>query len=290
MAAGDAIREGSRWIHGRPSSKDFVEWFKTVKLHEGMKHEDYVGGITLIPGSEKVGGRGSSQYRDVFTPYAKVETRVAYFWDLCASRGWIGEIEPIIPKGAMQEFKGVAVPEPFYLMPYQREDGNVGVRLAATMQVHIFDPTVNGKGFHGRGREVMVPNAGTKVGKFAGDEHATARVETGAVGRALGFAGMLVIPGSGVATAEDMQEVVGITPSGEDAALPGENGTAEPTSLREQVAALRQEIESDFPGLGDELETWAQGRKINLNEIQDTQLRAVHKQMEKVLETARADA
>lgn len=286
-------REGSRWIHTPPTGEEFAKWFKdTVKLHDGMPHEKYVSGITLIPGSEKHktrddSGRKTETYRDVFTPYAKVETRVAYFWDLCALKGWLGEIEPIIPKGALQEFKGIAVPDPFYFMPYPRDEaGNVGVRLACTMQVRVFDPATPG-GFDGKGKPVLLPPAGTKVVTFGG-EHQVARAETGAVGRALGMAGMLIIPGSGVATAEDMQELAaGPQATGEEATL--ETKIDEP-SLAEQVAALRQELESDYPGVADELEEWAQGRKINLNEIQETQLRAVHKQMTKVLDAAKAAA
>lgn len=286
------FREGSRWIHERPTSEEFAEWFKTVRIHEGMKHENYVGGITLIPASEKVkivrtlgNGRTAKveEYRDVFTPYAKVETRVAYFWDLCAERGWLGEIEPVIPKNAMSEFKGISVGEPFYLMPYAQDNGQVAVRLGCSMRVRVYEASATSQ----NRKPIMLPPAGTKVGKFSGDENAALRVETGAVGRSLGMAGMLVIPGSGVATAEDMQELAGLpATTGEEPALVDPN--AEGNDLRSQADALRQRIESDFPALADELEQWAQGRKINLNEISDTQLRAVVKQMEKVLEKADA--
>ena len=61
------------------------------------------------------------------------------------------------------------------------------------------------------------------------------RVRTGP-GRALGMAGMLVIPGSGVATAEDMQEnQTSADTSAEVAALPA----AEPADLIGEASQLR---------------------------------------------------
>jgi hypothetical protein len=111
-------REGSRWINERPTSQEVAEWFRSVPLHDGMDHEKYVGGITLIQGVEKadeiVGYDGDGRpvivedVRNVtFTPYMKVETRVAYFHDYVdrlgaddryAEVGTVPIIEPITPQ------------------------------------------------------------------------------------------------------------------------------------------------------------------------------------------------
>lgn len=296
-------REGSRWIGEPPTSDEFADWFKkAVPLHDGMDPERYVGGVTLIPAKEKrqvEQRKGNAvqivdQYRMTFTPYAKVETRLAYFWDLCAKNGWLGEISPVIPDTAMREFNSMQVGEPFYLAPYMREDGRMGLQRACTMRVRIYDPERGGK----HGGVVMLPPAGTKVGAFSSDLNSALRVETGAVGRALGMAGMLVIPGSGVATAEDMHELAGQTdalPDNSEPTLPAAPGggggaaAAADPSLEQRAAELRLRIESDFPGIADELEAWAQERSININEPKDTQLRALVKQMEKKLKEAGAE-
>lgn len=291
-------REGSRWIGEPPSADEFADWFrKSVRIHDGLDAENYVGGITLIPAKEKrqvEERRGQQvvfvdQYRMTYTPYAKVETRIAYFWDLCAVRGWVGEIAPLIPPNAMTQIQEATIGEPFYLMPSLREDGRIGYQRACTMRVRAYDPDRGGR----HGGVVMMPPGGTKVGPFSSDMNSALRVETGAVGRALGMAGILVIPGSGVATAEDMQELAGQTDrldEAEPSLPPPPNGdpAAAGDDLQAQAAALRLRIESDFPGLADELELWAQERKIDINEPKPTQLRALVKQMDKKLQEAEA--
>lgn len=294
-------REGSRWIGEPPSADEFADWFmKSVRIHDGLDPGNYVGGITLIPAKEKrqlEQRRGQQvvfvdQYRMTYTPYAKVETRIAYFWDLCLVNGWVGEIAPIIPPNAMTVIEGAAIGEPFYLMPALREDGRIGIQRACTMRVRAYDVERGGR----HGGVVMMPPGGTKVGPLSTDVNSALRVETGAVGRALGMAGMLVIPGSGVATAEDMQELAGQTDRLEqpEQSLPSpSNGGAGPAAaagdeLQVQAEGLRLRIESDFPGLADELELWAQERKIDINDPKPTQLRALVKQMEKKLQEAEA--
>jgi hypothetical protein len=80
------------------------------------------------------------------------------------------------------------------------------------------------------------------------DPFAIMKAETGAVGRALGMAGMLVIPGSGIATAEDVQEAEQLpgramtgtsAPETSDGALPeveGAEEAQEPAALPEPPA------------------------------------------------------
>src|SRR5215218_10140963 len=96
-------REGNRWINERPSAQEVAEWFATVPLHEGMKHEPYVGGVTLIPAKEKsdeIVGYDDDGFAIVrenvqkltWTPYMKVDTRIRYFWDLMDRHReeWVG--------------------------------------------------------------------------------------------------------------------------------------------------------------------------------------------------------
>jgi hypothetical protein len=138
---------------------------------------------------------------------------------------------------------------------------------------------------------IMAPATGTKMvsclTKWGVDEHALMKAETGAVGRALGMAGMLVLPGSGVATAEDMQEMIaaeGRASVGVDAQLPT---TAPDDRIRAQIAELSTQLQSDFPGRFEELEIWAREKQIDLADIKAHQLRGVLRALErKIAETS----
>jgi hypothetical protein len=101
-------REGSRWYNQRPTAEEVAEWFYTVRLAEGMLHPDYISGITLISAKEKsdevfnFDSDGLPLIRErqdlVFIPYVRVDTRVAYFWNLVdhhAEQGWVGTIDPV---------------------------------------------------------------------------------------------------------------------------------------------------------------------------------------------------
>src|SRR3954452_4241279 len=86
-----SVREGSRWYYAPPSEDDIREWFRQQPLHEGMEHNRYVSGVVIIPATEKIKvtrfkQNGDTftveQERAVFTPYMKVDMRIAYFWDL----------------------------------------------------------------------------------------------------------------------------------------------------------------------------------------------------------------
>lgn len=316
-------REGNRWINEKPEGEDVAKWFKdAVILHDGMDASRYVGGIVLIAQKEKVKEARLAQDQSVrvvdvdqlaFTPYAKVETRIAYFWDYvrmlneenakivrdgeAAGRTlladeYVGRIEPAeVKKLRAENLTNEHLPEGFFRMPVMDTAGKLHQFLGCSMKATIIRRNMrSGEG----GIVVMESPPGTKivplVGSYGPDENAIMKAETGAVGRALGMAGMLVIPGSGVASAEDMVDLAtspGTVPVAAD--LPEETaGAAGPPDLRTQAAELRQEIESDFPALADELESWAKEREISLNDLKDDQLRPVVRQMQRKLDEARA--
>src|SRR5204863_2609716 len=98
----------------------------------------------------------------------------------------------------------------------------------------------------------LLQGTGTKqtpLAKQWADDNALMKAETGAVGRALGMAGILVV-GTGVATAEDMQEAAA-GPSGAAAAssagatLPGEA-----PAPQEAGAAVPAQVEEPKPEEG----------------------------------------
>jgi hypothetical protein len=86
----ESVRAGSRWLYAEPTSDQVKEWFEHQPLHSDMPHGPYLGGIVLIAQEEKVKVTRKNasdqmfieeQERATFTPYVKVDTRIAYFWD-----------------------------------------------------------------------------------------------------------------------------------------------------------------------------------------------------------------
>lgn len=224
---------GSRWIGERPSGEDFAKWFReNVKLHEGLDPEKYIGGIVLIEGKEtfkkvienEEGTPGIVDHERLgFTPYAKVDVRVAYFWDLIALHpDWIGVIEPAaVSRITAQGFTNLNLPPGFFRHQVEGADGNWTQFVGCSMQVRVYDRNDSRiEVWHDEtgepqqkiiGKPILQSPAGTKLVAAIGqwdkiDPFAIMKAETGAVGRGLGMAGMLVIPGSGIATAEDVQE------------------------------------------------------------------------------------
>jgi hypothetical protein len=297
-------REGNRWIGNPPDPAEFATWFKeSVKLHhEDLDHDQFVGGIVLIPQEEKVKRvrRDNNAIvelpRLAWTPYAKVETRLDYFWTWCRLSGYLGEIEPVLPRDA--DTKGLA-PGMYWL---DQPDGRQSTRMVVcSMQVRVHDPYYAIR-TGGKGRAVMCPPPGTKqlkpvAGKsqLYADPNLLMKVETGAVGRALGMAGMLVIPGSGVATAEDMAEFVRGAPAEGDAEpdLPPPSSAPPAPVLedpRKHLAELILRLESEAPAKADEVAAWAREKKINLTvrdgtmaAITDGQLRPALRKVEAML-------
>jgi hypothetical protein len=67
-------QEGARWRYHRPSSEQVAAWWATQPLDEGMEHESFIGGVVLIPQSEKVrytrpDGMTVERHETVYTPY-----------------------------------------------------------------------------------------------------------------------------------------------------------------------------------------------------------------------------
>jgi hypothetical protein len=314
-------REGNRWVNERPSGEQFAEWFKTVHLHDGLDHEDFVAGITLIQQKEKglevIGFDGDiPQMREfqnlVYIPYAKVDTRIAYWeaWkDLHPE--WVAVIEPVAYPGQLGS--NVGLPPGFF--PFKQTHGEKETRyVGCSMRAKVFDAETvqevevvetgpDGKPWRRRaltGKVVKLHPTGTKISSCAGryevDDHSMMKAETGAVGRALGMAGMLVIPGSGVATAEDMQEAAASTggpPTPGGAALPSDVPTDvadrenDPAFLRDRIGVLLTRLQADHPEALKGFQAWSRDRGFNsVDELSDIQVKGVVKKLEKVLDDA----
>lgn len=310
-------REGSRWINERPNSHEVAEWFKTVRLHAGMDPEKYVGGITLIPGREKgdeiVGRDGDGRpviAEDVvnltFTPYMKVETRVAYFHDYARvlaeewPDGVVTSIKPVpIPNVAPE----LGLPEGFFPFRSTGPKGEVKMigaryRVAISTAPKFVKVGIGEAKFEAQSITI-VEGIGTKTvptaTKWDVDLNAVEKAETGAIGRALGVAGMLVLPGSGVATAEDMLEAMGPAPaaSPESAELPAEAATESKLGddeLRERAAELLGRLE-EYPPVLEDFREWARSRgHASLATITSPALKGFVRKLEKALDAAQRDA
>ena len=334
----EGFREGSRWINKRPDGEEVAAWFKeNVRIHQGLDPAQYVSGITLIGGQEKLkeareAANGTVQFVDVqryaWTPYAKVETRVAYFWDLMAlDDDIIGAIEPV--EQQRLDASGVYnlnLPAGMYRLPIATGVNEFVHYVGATMQVKVYKAGTlewahrvrkiyDQQIVDGTPRSVQVdevieeylrgipvaiyPPATKQIATLGRNEEedpfALMKAETGAVGRALGMAGMLVIPGSGIATAEDMHEAQAgaggsaikgpaepppVTP--EPAATPEEVEKATDVRIQEKIAQLQSTSQEGY----DRLVAWAAEKKIDLDKPRGTQLRGLELQVDRILGSA----
>lgn len=310
-------QEGSRWWNQRPSSEEVAKWFEGVPLHEEMDHNRYINGIVLIEQSTKtneIEGEhqdGAPKIREdvhnlTYTPYPKVETRVQYFHDLMAKHeeDWMGVIEPV---GGGEN----GLPPGFFIRTISTEKGDFKF-LCCTIQVKVFlRSTVKEQilqtGHRGEpkilrsGQTVIEGAPGTKIVRMATryqypDENSVMKAETGAVGRALGMAGMLIIPGAGVATAEDMHEAK----DHEENPIPAEKkkqaklpesksaGDKKTSDLSEEATSIVSKLKKDFPEVFTDFKAWCEDRDINsLAEVTEPSvLRGLIKKAKKQLAAA----
>lgn len=241
VKAGDqleVVREGGRWLHGKPAAEEVKDWFEGQTLHAGMDHAPYLSGIVLIPQTEKFKVSRAKANGDpyeveleaaAYTPYVKVETRISYFWDYVRALNdagddqYVGVIEPVQQKritDPSSPFYNEMLPEGFSSFAVRTSFRNQSADqqsvtrfVIATYRVAIYERQSYAERLKGVDVLPVIAGEGTKqvpVNQRSGyaDDASMMKAQTGAVGRALGFAGMLVV-GTGVATAEDVQEAQG---------------------------------------------------------------------------------
>lgn len=280
----EPVQEGGRWRFHRPSGDQVANWFKTQPIDDGMHHEDYVGGVVLIEQSQKTRytsptGATSERSELVFVPYVQIGTRVGYFHRLAKLEGLVPVIEPVqVPKGGApgNPYFNMAMPDGLWWHVVGTEQGNVRY-LCSTWRVALYEPTTFAAKMRGEMPLPVRAGQGTKQVTGGTDMNAIAKAETGAVGRALGVAGILVI-GTGIATAEDMLELPGYgaavaspdqaqlptadTPSEIVQGPPPQNldPSAELDSLRSRAMALSTQMQEQSPEKWREFSAWYQER------------------------------
>lgn len=239
--------------------------------------------------------------RATFIPYVKVDTRIAYFRDLVrrlnegeveealegvelSSRArsalqrqldgpYVGVIRAV-PQQRITDIKNFGynlhLPEGYSMHAVTNKDASVTRYVVATFEVAIYERQSWLDSVNGRPTMPLLQGVGSKqttVAKTWADDNALMKAETGAIGRALGVAGILVV-GTGVATAEDMQEAQ--APGGaaasaaESAALPpvvdreGARVDAAEAQAQPQAAQPQgQEIRTEAPDDDDTRRTFA---------------------------------
>lgn len=348
-------REGGRWINEKPTPEEFGDWFKTnMRLDSALgedAHEKYVGGVVLIPavdghakvvtGYEPNGAPVIEEMSELsYIPYAKVDTRINYFWDLLDAREeWTGVVTPerldrmpieaaatvttitedgrtrtVAQPGRPGQLSALVyqLPEGFSLMSVPLSEGMANF-LLSTVRVSIY-LTEDIKAALEKGKtaaealKLCVPRRtgrGTKqiplLGRYGADANSIMKAETGALGRALGFAGIFVIPGSGVATAEDMQEFSseGVEraappqpPSDAPARTPAEATADEAKQLHDRALELYNTLKqrgADDPQF-KEFQSWAQKRNLrSVAETKGAALRGLVKKLENLTDEGRDD-
>jgi hypothetical protein len=230
-----AEQHGSRWLHAEPTEEQVKDWFNSQKLHTDMMHEPYYGGIVLIGAKEKYNRTYQNasgawfvreEERAVFVPYVKVDTRVAYFWTLVqimniraattpeSEDKYIGVIEPVpqrVIRNAASPYYNEHLPEGFFIWAASGSANNSTNRyVCAQWRVAIYERQSYARKLKGEHATPVLQGIGTKQttqAKNYPDDNALMKAETGAIGRALGVAGILVV-GTGIATAEDIQESI----------------------------------------------------------------------------------
>ena len=275
----EPLQEGARWRYHRPSSSAVAEWFATQPLDEGMDHTHYVGGVVLIPANEKVtytrpDGGQVQRYEQTFTPYVQIGTRVGYFRRLAEHRGLIPVIEPApVPrsKDPRSPYFNSNMEEGLWWHLVAGSDGNAVRYLCATAQVGLYDKQSYLALINKQPALPVISGRGTKQVGGGPDVNMIARAQTGAVGRALGVAGILVI-GTGIATAEDMQEFAGYGGTSAAPSLPavpseiaaGEPPPVDPSAqfdqLKSRALALQTQLQEQSPEQWSAFLSWWQER------------------------------
>jgi hypothetical protein len=315
---------------------------KNIKIDEKLDMEDYVGGIVLIPAVDKKSKYVAKFTSDgnpvigerpemVYIPYPKVETRLQYFWDLLgAHEEWEGVIEPIVTErpelnliaeeeeGEDAEGKIMRrnilkpatiaaivhqLPAGFFVLPVP-QDGGYAYFLCCSYRVAIYARN------HPEGRPVREGRGTKQVALLTRgwndsvrvDDNAIMKAETGAIGRALGAAGIFNIPGSGVATAEDMLEAAAAGTPASDGAGP-EAPSEAPVAAEaddetlQACRAIMNDLREHHPTTFSEFGEWCQKRRpriTKLSELDPAALRGVRNKLERLhteaLERAAATA
>jgi hypothetical protein len=209
-----------RFVDRAPSQAEVVDLIKSLPETYGVRPIDYIDYVQAIPQSEnrkkKVGGRTVDDWHDTWSLYFSVAGRIKMLEEAARVNSWVVEF---IPEPATMTGRIPAL--------------QTGDRIAYRVVLKI--TTVDGK------------LVGTRTGMSAkGGGNAWEKAETGANGRAIAAFGIGVLPGSGIASLEEMQSAESDTQTRRKGNGPGvvngseEDDTDHLATLRTNVVKLQQ--------------------------------------------------
>lgn len=229
------------WV-GEPPSLDEVEAkLKGLPPWWHLEPAEYVEFIQPLSQTKNMSlEKGRKEYATVWTLYVTVAGRVRMVNDAAEANGWVVEFEPepVTPTGI-----------PGYLVYDEGGDEDAG-RVVYREYVSIWEKTDDGAILLGR-------RPGTAWVPFSGGGGAIAsnrweKVETSARGRALAAWGFGVLPGSGIASLEEMQAAAEYAAAGQSA--PARRQRREAPKREDVESTLRQALVDyqDVTGVNDE--------------------------------------
>jgi hypothetical protein len=266
--------DANQWefVNRIPTKVEVVNLLKTLPSWWGLRPEDYVDYVQPLPQNKKLqieqekDGRKFkvATFVEVFSLYFSVPGRQAMMRDAQERWGWQVEYTPVVatPSGVdgYLEFGErlvfrveIEVRAPHLRTTGEGSAGKTGWLFRGDAQLHDAAPqySVLGK----RYGTAWVPREG---GKAAAGSNPYEKVETSALGRALGAWGFGVLPGSGLASLEEM---LGIQQNrtaleGERAIGAGTGPAADdrdntPEGLRSSILQLSEQI-AQATGVPDE--------------------------------------
>ncbi len=246
------MTEGTTWSWDEAPDRETVkEALATLPDVHGVPMVNVLDHTISIPNKEKVkdeAGRNTGEYKTTWKLYVQVAGREAQLWQANAieDNGW-----------RSVEF----VPE--VLTPGDLPTGIINV-----------DPWVYREAVVIRDEhlEIMYRTSGTS--KFYGGDYPWEKAETAARGRALGSLGFGVLPGSGIASAEEMQDV----------------NTGPPTSSVESGPDEPQTDEEKYQRFMERREQYRQAKDMDAGEANETLAAFVTEKFGTVLSKVKVDA
>ncbi len=178
---------GTRWAWDEsPTRETVLQALATLPDVHGTPMVTVLDHTIAIPNNEKVKddrGKDTGEYKTTWKLYVQVAGREAQMWLAVAENDWGVEF---VPEENVQESNPPGI--------------------IATDPVSVYRESVV---IRNADEQVRFRTTGTS--KFQGGDYAWEKAETAARGRALGTLGFGVLPGSGIASFEEMQQVVNPT-------------------------------------------------------------------------------
>lgn len=184
-----------------PRTTDVMDKLRALNDRWGLSLDDYVAYVQPLGQSKNVStDKKRKEYKTIYTLYVTVAGRVAMANDAAEKRGWRIDFvpEPNTPTGV----PGYLVYDSKYLV--YREYVEIWAPVGPAKILKTEDEALTYSDWVLIGRKPGTASVPATGGSGAVESNRFEKVETSARGRALGAWGFGVIPGSGIASYEEM--------------------------------------------------------------------------------------